>query len=70
MLAFGGTSRYDMSVCHTDSPSPKPPIGSPPSCLPAPKCTMQLPFRKVAAAFGHATFNNDAALVRGFGKAR
>ena len=27
MLAFGGTSRYDMSVCHTASPSPKLPIG-------------------------------------------
>ena len=35
-----------------------------------PECTMHLAFRKVAAAFGHATFNNDAALVRGFGKAR
>ena len=29
MLAFGGTSRYDMSVCHTASPSPRLPIGSP-----------------------------------------
>src|SRR5215471_791641 len=29
-----------------------------------PECTTQLAFRKVAAAFGHATFNNDAALVR------
>jgi hypothetical protein len=35
-----------------------------------PECTTQLAFRKVAAAFDHATFNNDAALVRGFGKAR
>jgi len=40
-----------------------------PSCLPA-RITMHLAFRKVAAAFGHATFNNDAALVRDFGKAR
>jgi len=29
MLAFGGRSRYDMSVCHTASPSPRLPIGSP-----------------------------------------
>src|SRR5262245_53020362 len=29
MLALGGTSRYDMSVCHTASPSPRLPIASP-----------------------------------------
>src|SRR6266849_3922416 len=28
MLAIGGTSRYDMSVCHTASPAPRLPIGS------------------------------------------
>lgn len=29
MLAIGGTSRYDMSVCQTASLAPRLPIGSP-----------------------------------------
>ena len=29
MLALGGSGRYDMSVCHTASPAPRLPIGSP-----------------------------------------
>ena len=29
MLALGGSSRYDMSVCHTASPAPRLPIATP-----------------------------------------
>ena len=32
MLALGGSSRYDMSVCHTSSPDPRLPIATPFSC--------------------------------------
>ena len=29
MLALGGSSRYDMSVCHTASPAPRLPMATP-----------------------------------------